>query len=135
MGEKLQLLFERAGWSDREVSRRVGGVSPTTVGRWKTGQTEPRLSEAARLARVLGVPLSWLADDTQDEPPRPADLPGREVIVIEELVRRLGYEEAMRRLLYEPPERVEPGAGRPSKVEVRAGVDESLRRRAKNDAS
>jgi transcriptional regulator with XRE-family HTH domain len=69
--DKLSRVLDAANLSDREAAKRLGDMSPTTLGRWKTGETEPRLSDVALIARVFGVPISYLVDDSLDEPPEP----------------------------------------------------------------
>lgn len=68
--EKLDQRREKKGMSVRELARRLGDVSDTTVGRWMTGETEPRFKEVVRLARILGLSLKFLADNSRNEPSR-----------------------------------------------------------------
>lgn len=65
--EKLKSLMEVHRLAERDVAERAN-VSPATAHRW-TKSTWPRLDEALRLARSLGVSLEYLADDSLDEPP------------------------------------------------------------------
>ncbi|CEF48286.1 unnamed protein product [uncultured bacterium] len=81
-----------------EYERRLG-LPATTISKWKSvDQVKvPRLDYAWLLADLLGVPLDYLADDRQDRPPGPA-LTEEERDVLK-AARRLGYDEAMNRLL------------------------------------
>jgi len=66
--DKITMLLDRRGWTQRELSRRAK-VSHTTVGNWINDGRLPDIEVAARLARVLDVPLEYLADADQDQPP------------------------------------------------------------------
>ena len=56
----LENLREERGISAREVARRIG-EPPATVARWFSGEAEPRISEAAKLADLFRVSLDVLA--------------------------------------------------------------------------
>lgn len=120
--EKLNKLFDARRLTLDEVAAAVG-VSKTTVHSWVSapvpesrtkakaarptksgrprkvaGPATPRLDVALRLARLLGVPLEYLADDAQDEP-RAVGLSRDEEVVLD-MARTLGdYGEAKRRLM------------------------------------
>ena len=50
----LKELREAAGLTQLQLSARLG-VTPGTVYNWERGQGEPKASQVAALARVLGV--------------------------------------------------------------------------------
>lgn len=50
----LEKLKVRSGFSWTEMARLVG-VDPRTMHDWKSGKTEPRLSEFGRLAKACGI--------------------------------------------------------------------------------
>lgn len=54
--------------------------------------------EVVRLARVVDLPLDYLADDTADIPP-PKPVEDMDWEVIKRMVKKLGHNEAMDRLL------------------------------------
>ena len=58
----LRWLAEKAAYSEASLSRVVATRKPQV----------PRLDAALRIARALGVPLEWLADDEQTGDPPPA---------------------------------------------------------------
>jgi len=64
--EKLVVLVENMNKS--KVSRRAG-ISPSGISNYiaKTGSI-PRADIAARIAKVLGVSVDWMLDDTQGFP-------------------------------------------------------------------
>lgn len=100
MMAKMMAVLASRGWTatDLEVS---AGLPKNRITKWKKGG-EPTARQALAIARALGVPLEWLADDTLDYPPPPTtavDLMAR----FEEPIRILGVTEAWRRLL-RPPE-------------------------------
>jgi transcriptional regulator with XRE-family HTH domain len=47
---------------------KVAGVDKQKISRWKTG-TLPAIDDALRVAKTLGVPLDFLADDEMESPP------------------------------------------------------------------
>lgn len=102
LGEKLTRWLDRMGLSARELSRRLG-VSPPTIGRWASGEREPRRPELVKLAREMGVTLDYLADDGQDNPPAPEVTPDERLLL--DTLRRAGIApaEALARLLGGPP--------------------------------
>jgi transcriptional regulator with XRE-family HTH domain len=95
---KLTGVIDARGESQRDVAR-VAGVSHTTANRWCAGSGIPDMREAALLARHYGVPLEFLADDAQDEPPA---LDPAEAKLLE-LARRIGVEVAIDRILANVP--------------------------------
>jgi transcriptional regulator with XRE-family HTH domain len=42
----------------------AAGVAPPRITAWKQGEGGPKIGQALKLARVLGVPLEYLADDS-----------------------------------------------------------------------
>lgn len=57
-----------AGLSQRELGRRIGlpeEVVSSRVTRYERGTSEPDFETAERLARELGVPLSYLVADSE----------------------------------------------------------------------
>lgn len=99
--EKLQKLCVQKGL-DQAVLAEAVGLSRSSISRILSGAQEPKLGVAWKLARLLGVPLDYLADEESDEE---AERSGALVRVSEDeqtilkVVRRLGVEESMNRLL------------------------------------
>lgn len=71
LADKLNRLLRESTTGVTEVARRAN-VSKSSLYRWLNGASYPPVDEALRLARVLGVPLDYLADDELDECPAPA---------------------------------------------------------------
>lgn len=63
LDELLRELVEARGISVRELARRLGNASPTTVGKWLTPEGDPRLSELRALAEFFAVPVAHLLGD------------------------------------------------------------------------
>ena len=61
LGEKMRKLREDLGISLREFSRR-SGVSPSFLSEVESGRRHPSPSRIEEIAKVLGVPVSELAD-------------------------------------------------------------------------
>lgn len=100
--EKLERLLARPGIRAIDVARKAG-LRPQRITEWKDPKSKrrPTLTQALALAQALDVPLDYLADDAQDDPPAP-DVPPDLVA----LIRTLGVERARARLLMLP----EPGS-------------------------
>lgn len=92
--KKLAMLMERSRLSQQALANRVG-LQQSRISKWTTGKGEPSLKQAVELARVLDVPLEYLADDAIDEPP-PA--PSKAQMIVMQLIEDMGYDEARRRL-------------------------------------
>lgn len=103
LGMSQQALAQKSGVSDSEISRLLNGQSK-----------RPGLHNILRLARALGVSLDFLADDQMGSDPRSAldalsaderdlldrarSLGLREVEMLLDAARVLGFEVAIRRL-------------------------------------
>src|SRR3546814_16587917 len=61
-GARLQRLRTKAGLSQAEVAKRMG-VSPPSISSWEKGRARPKRGRMAKLATILGVPISDLLDD------------------------------------------------------------------------
>lgn len=53
-GESLRLCREKAGMGIKTVAHGVGGIHRNTIHNWEEDFTEPTVSQANALARVLG---------------------------------------------------------------------------------
>lgn len=96
---KLKLLMARHRYSQTKVAEAID-VSQSLVSLWTLGKGVPDLHEAAKLAEFLGVDLSYLANDAQDEPPATSEISEWERAVLD-LIHALGLDrqEALRRLV------------------------------------
>lgn len=101
--EKLQRLFVLRGFDQASVAARFG-ISRSSMSRILSGAQEPKLSLALRLARFLDASLEYLADDELpfEAHAQQASLSDDEWTILK-LVRRLGPEEALDRLLAVDP--------------------------------
>jgi transcriptional regulator with XRE-family HTH domain len=82
------------------MSRRTG-ISQSSLSEAIAGKRKLKLDQALKVARALGVSLDYLADDAQDEPPRPLS---RDEEAVLDLFHALGLSraEALRRLASQP---------------------------------
>jgi transcriptional regulator with XRE-family HTH domain len=98
--EKVVTLCAERDWEQADLWRAVKKkVSRTTVSNWFNGVSRPDMDTALLIARALDVPLDYLADDAQDEPPARSARPDWERTVIG-LIEALGLDEreVLRRL-------------------------------------
>jgi transcriptional regulator with XRE-family HTH domain len=61
MRRRREAVFE-----NRAAFARALGESESKVGTWERGQHEPRATQVARIARVLGLDLAELFNETSD---------------------------------------------------------------------
>ncbi len=101
------------GLDQTTLAQRVR-LSKSTISRILSGSQEPKLGQAFAIARALGVTLDYLVDETADfdETQRMVMVTEEEVTILK-LVRRLGGEVALDRLLTVAPAqaaKAEPGS-------------------------
>lgn len=65
--QKVLNLRDRRGWSQKDLAREITKVSGSAVSGWERGAI-PAMDAAFRLARLFGLSLDDLADDTKDLP-------------------------------------------------------------------
>jgi len=63
IGERLKEIRKKLGITQGELASLIG-VSETTVWNWENGRREPRSTEINKLAKVLGVSVSYLLGET-----------------------------------------------------------------------
>lgn len=69
--EKLDYLIELCGTNQSKLMR-LTGIAQSSISQMTKGGRKPSMEQAFALARALGIPLDYLADDSQDEPPEKA---------------------------------------------------------------
>ena len=100
--EKLQRLCVLKGLDQAALADRVG-ISKSRVSRILSGAQEPKLGLAVALARELGVSLDYLVEEGPERDAAHHCVPITEdELTILKLVRRLGAEVALDRLLARP---------------------------------
>lgn len=104
--ENLQRICVLRGIDQASLAARVG-VSRSTMSRILSGVQEPKLGVAWTLARVLGVSLDSLLDAEGQDGPHCEVVSADEATVLR-IVRRLGVEAALGRLLGVPDEEPRP---------------------------
>lgn len=86
--DKLRNLIASRRTSQSQLGRETGLGQPAIAAMLRN-ERRPYMDQALLIARALGVPLDYLADDTIDEVPRP--LTEQETLILE-LIRRLGID-------------------------------------------
>ena len=71
LDKKLARLRKREGLSQAEVSEKLD-VSRQAVSRWESGEARPSTDNLQALCKLYQVPLEYLLNDSEDEPPAPA---------------------------------------------------------------
>jgi transcriptional regulator with XRE-family HTH domain len=96
--EKVRTLLKACRLSQSDLAEALGTSQPQ-VSRWLEASTPPRSDYLLKMARTLGVPVDYLIDAEQDEPPRPPGLSDDERYLLQ-LYRdlRLSRDEAARGL-------------------------------------
>lgn len=95
----MQKLCARRGIDQAALAARFG-LSRSSMSRILSGVQEPKLRLAYELAQMLGVTLDYLMDDTQEDMPTGHWLlVSEDELTILKLVRRLGNDSALDRLL------------------------------------
>lgn len=77
LGNKIQLLREEHGLSQKELANLVG-VTTGTIAEWEAEESAPSLTELSRLSKALNVSSDVLLDATTDAVPAPAIAPKQE---------------------------------------------------------
>ena len=62
LGDRLRKAREHRGWTQRELSSRLG-VSLRTISRWERGENRPSYPLLVAASRETGVPIAWLVDE------------------------------------------------------------------------
>jgi transcriptional regulator with XRE-family HTH domain len=101
MGWRTKLIRARklAGLTQDQVAAALG-LTRQAYGAYEKaeGGSKPDVEQVGVIARLLGVPVAWWLDDSQ-----PDDQPAGDMTLALELIRRLGLDEALRRLMAVAP--------------------------------
>src|SRR3954449_3601819 len=101
--EKLQKLCALRGMDQSALASQVG-LSKSSISRILSGVQEPKLRLAYDLAKALGVTLDYLVEDAPElGPTQHLVMVSEEEMMILKIVRRLGSNLAIDRLLNAPP--------------------------------
>ena len=84
--DRIRLAREEAGLNQSELARKMM-VTPQAIQKWESSASAPRLSRIYKLAKVLGVPLSYLLPDVPGETPE--QLPNLKTITLAERISAL----------------------------------------------
>jgi len=67
IGEKIAARRQQLGWSQTDLSQKIG-VAPSRISEFESGlKTDCNLSTAKRLARALGCSIDYLAGTWDEE--------------------------------------------------------------------
>ncbi|MCB9742161.1 MAG: helix-turn-helix transcriptional regulator [Alphaproteobacteria bacterium] len=62
VGDRLRMLREQSGLTQKELGVRAGGIKPGEISRYENAHRSPSLETMARLAEGLGISVSTLVD-------------------------------------------------------------------------
>lgn len=93
--DKINALLKERGMNGAELSRAIG-VSSAVYSQWNTRKTAPSNKSIAKVAAVLGVPVSELTGEGQKESPPsveggPVIPPGYELLTPENRAKADSY--------------------------------------------
>lgn len=94
---KLERELARRDWSQAKLAAMID-VAPSAVSGMIAGTRRPYMDQALAIARALGVPLDYLADDSIAGPP-PAPDPELDRLIANARALYGGFAEANRRIL------------------------------------
>ena len=115
---KIEQLRRALGLDQAELES-MTGLARGRISKWASGQGEPTIRQAHRLAAALGTSVDYLADESATEPvARPSVDP--KIAGILEIVHELGPDIARRRLLMAGDSRALPGQ---SYAEIKAAEE------------
>jgi hypothetical protein len=95
LARKIDAVASARGWDNNQLADLLD-CHRNTVQAMRTKSPDPKCSVIIRLSELTGLPVAWWLDDSQEQPPDP--LSDAEV-AIAAIVRRLGPEETLRRLV------------------------------------
>lgn len=119
MLEKILQAAKQRGIT-QQILEQSAALARNRISKWKADQGEPSWHEVVRLARVVDLPLDYLADDSADTAParEPED---PDWLTLRRMAAAIGPSEAIRRILnppldfeiarLEPPSKPPTGAG------------------------
>lgn len=62
IGENIRYYRKKLNLSQKELGKKLGGISQQQIGRWENGDKNPKLETQIKIAGALGVPVSQLND-------------------------------------------------------------------------
>lgn len=65
MRQSIKTIREAAGLTQEELARAVG-VDRVTVANWESGKTEPKLSQAHKIANLCGVKIDMIGGNKNE---------------------------------------------------------------------
>jgi transcriptional regulator with XRE-family HTH domain len=99
--EKLQKACALRGLDQAALAGKVG-LSKSSISRILSGAQEPKLGVAAALAKVLGVTLDYLVDESPEIGPNDQLVwLSEDEVTILKIVRRLGPDASFSRLVHQ----------------------------------
>nr|WP_296458284.1 helix-turn-helix transcriptional regulator [uncultured Acetatifactor sp.] len=62
IGENIRRIRIEKHMTQKELGEKLGGISQQQIGRWENGDKNPKIETVIKIARALGVPVSYLND-------------------------------------------------------------------------
>lgn len=105
LGERISEAREACGLSTAQAARRMA-IKTSTLRNWEYGTTVPRPNKLQMLAGVLGVPLLWLVQGSEQHDPI-IDRPSRMELLQRKIDRLSRLQKTVARLSTEIADEVE----------------------------
>lgn len=62
IGENIRRLRIERHMTQKELGEKLGGVSQQQIGQWENNNANPKIETVLKIAKALGVPVSYLND-------------------------------------------------------------------------
>ncbi len=92
MGQRIQRLRVRRGWTPQQLAAEVGVSNKSTVHRWEDDQTKPTDKTMEQMARAFGVSEKYLRFGAETNAENMIDVSGLSLLdqaLVRQLVERL----------------------------------------------
>jgi len=80
LGTRIRKAREKCGLTQGQLANRIG-VKRTSIERWETDQSVPRINKLTMMSGVLDVPLLWLLAGGEAVPDQSADEASKDELV------------------------------------------------------
>ena len=87
MGQRIAEQRKKLGLSQEALGEKVG-VSRQAISKWESDGAVPEIDKLIALSKLFSVSVGWLLGVEEQESPKPDELNGEQLKMVEEIVRR-----------------------------------------------